>query len=55
MPRITRPPEKRSSVASSLAVSSGLRSGTSSTPVATIRRVVAAAAIAIATNGSQMW
>ena len=52
MPMMNRPPEIRSSVAASLASSSGFRSGSSVTPVATLSVVVTAAAAASVTYGS---
>jgi hypothetical protein len=52
MPRRTRPPESASSVASSLASTTGLRWGRISTPVASLTVVVAAGRYASHTRGS---
>ena len=51
-PKMNRPPESRSSVAISLAVTMGSRSITRQMPVPRRRRRVAAAAAVSATNGS---
>ena len=51
-PNRKRPPESTSSEATSLAVTIGSRSITRQTPVPTLIRSVAAAAMASATNGS---
>ena len=51
-PKSTRPPESRSSVATSLAVTIGSRSITRQMPVPSLRRRVAPAAAIKAMNGS---
>jgi hypothetical protein len=52
MPKSTRPPERRSSVATSLAVTIGSRSITRQMPVPSLSRFVAPAAAMSAMNGS---
>ena len=52
MPNRKRPPERRSSVATSLAVVIGSRSMTRQIPVPSLSRLVAAAATVSARNGS---
>ena len=52
MPKRKRPPLKRSSVDTSLASTSGCRSGTSTMPVASLMRLVVPEARASATKGS---
>jgi hypothetical protein len=52
MPKRTRPLERKSRLATSFAVTIGSRSITRQMPVATFSRVVTAAAVASATNGS---
>ena len=54
MPKMKRPPEYMSSVATSLASRIGWRSGTSTMPVASFSVVVTPDARASATNGSTM-
>ena len=55
MPKMNRPPEKWSRVATSLARRNGLCSGTRQTPVPSLIVSVTAEARASATNGSTMW
>ena len=53
-PNSTRPPDSKSTLATSLAVSIGSRSGTRQMPVPTSSRSDASAAAVIATNGSSV-
>ncbi len=54
-PNRKRPPDRWSSVATSLAVTMGSRSITRQTPVPSLRRSVTAATAPSATNGSSVW
>ena len=54
MPKSMRPPETKSRLATSLAVVIGSRSMIRQMPVPTLSRVVTAAAVASATNGSSV-